>query len=144
MTRFLRIAAAALFAAIAVAACSSNENPPVSSPTTSGGGAGGTTTSSAPTTTSSGGGQTAASVINIENFQFGEPITVKPGAKITVTNKDTAGHNVVSDDGKSFKTAVLQQGQSEQITAPSTAGTYKYSCTLHANMTSTGTLVVEG
>jgi plastocyanin len=58
-----------------------------------------------------------------------------------VTNQDTSGHNVVDDSG-AFKTAVLQKGESEVFTAPSKPGTYKYSCTLHSNMTSTGTLIV--
>jgi plastocyanin len=147
--RSLRIAALGAFAALVVAACSSNDNsgtttpsnsPPAATTTTDGGGA-----TTAPATTDSGGGGTAAGTgtITIQNFQFGEPLQVKPGATITVTNKDTAGHNVVAVDN-SFKTDTLEQNQSATFTAPTKAGTYKFSCTLHANMTGTGTLVVTG
>jgi plastocyanin len=155
MMRSLRIAVVGALAAIAMAACSSNDGTGTSTPTTnapaatttSGGGAPTTTSSgrgpAPPTPTRRGGGQAAAGTITIQNFQFGEPLSVQPGATITVTNKDTAGHNVVADDG-SFKTEVLDQNQSGTFTAPTKAGTYKFSCTLHANMTSTGTLVVQG
>lgn len=152
MMRSLRIAAAGAIAAIAVAACSSNDNtsatPPADLPaatTDTGTTDQGTTAPPASTgSNNNGGAQAAASgKITIENFQFGEPLLVKPGATVTVTNQDTAGHNVVADDG-SFKTDVLDKGQSGTFTAPSKPGTYTFSCTLHANMTGTGTLVVQG
>jgi plastocyanin len=130
--RLLRLAVAALFAALVVAACSSNNgssNTPGS--TTSGGGGGG-------------GGGSAAATITIKDFKFGDPITVKPGAAVKVTNADGASHNVTSDDGNSFKTADLAQGESATFTAPSTPGTYKFSCTLHSNMSGIGTLTVQG
>ncbi len=147
MMRSLRIAAVGAFVALAVAACSSKDdssdtlsnNPPAAT----------TTTDSAATTppaSSDSGGGTAASTgtITIQNFQFGQPLTVKPGATITVTNKDSAPHDVVADDNGGFKTDTLDQNQSATFTAPTKAGTYKFSCSLHANMTGTGTLVVEG
>jgi plastocyanin len=131
MTRLLRFAVAALFAALAVAACSSNSgstSTPPASPSASGGG---------------GGGGTAAATITIKNFQFGSPVTVKPGDTVKVTNADSPTHNVTADDG-SFKVPDLSSGQSSTFTAPSKAGTYKFSCTLHANMTGIGTLIVQG
>jgi plastocyanin len=144
MMRYLRIAAAGALAAIAVAACSSNDtpsssattSPPANVPTTS-------SDTSAPTTTGGSGDSAATGTITIQGFKFGAPLTVKPGATVTVTNQDTAGHNVVADDASAgFKTDVLQKGDSGTFTAPTKAGTYKYSCTLHANMTGTGTLIV--
>src|ERR1700754_2081271 len=39
------------------------------------------------------GGQ-AAATITLANFAFGQPITVAPGATVTVRNTDTAPHNV--------------------------------------------------
>lgn len=144
MTRYLRIAVSALFVAIVIAACSSNDNAGTSSPTTAPAGAAATTadTGAAATTTADSGGSQAAAV-TIQNFKFGAPLTVKPGATVTVTNQDSAQHNAVADDG-SFKTPLLAKGESATFTAPSKAGTYKYSCTVHASMTSIGTLVVSG
>jgi plastocyanin len=154
MMRSLRIAAVGAFAAIAMAACSSNDGTGTAAPSDNSPAATSysppdtaTTppdTGAAATSESSDGGAAGAATgtITIQDFQFGEPLLVKAGATITVTNKDSAGHNVVADDG-SFKTEVLDQNQSETFKAPSKAGTYKFSCTLHANMTSTGTLVVQ-
>jgi plastocyanin len=155
MKRLLRISAGALFAALAIAACSEESTPPPSNPGINTGGNSTETTSSAPTTGGNGGGgettggnggggQAADSgTINIENFQYGEPLSVAPGAQITVTNKDSAPHDAVADDG-SFRTEVLGQNESGTFTAPTAPGTYKFSCTLHGNMTSIGTLVVQG
>jgi plastocyanin len=129
--RLLRLAIAALFAALAVAACSS--------------GNGGSTNTTTPAgTAGGGGGDSAAATITIKDFKFGDPITVKPGDTVKVTNEDGAAHNAVSDDGTSFKTPDLTQGQSATFTAPTNPGTYKFSCTLHGNMSGIGTLTVQG
>src|SRR5262245_53985999 len=133
MMRSLRIITLGTFAALAVAACSSNDsnsgtttpsnNPPAS--TTS------SDTGASPSSSATEDGGTnpkdskATGTITIQNFQFGEPLQVKPGATITVVNKDSQQHNVVSDDGgKSFKTELLSQNQSATITAPTKPGTY--------------------
>lgn len=80
--------------------------------------------------------------VEIKNFAFNPAtITVKPGAKITVTNQDSVGHTLTSDDGKSFDTGVLVQGKSAVVTAPATAGSYPFHCTPHPYMK--GTLVVN-
>lgn len=85
--------------------------------------------------------ETEASV-EIKDFAFSPvAITVKPGAKITVTNQDSVGHTLTSDDGKSFDTGVLVQGKSAVVTAPATAGSYPFHCTPHPYMK--GTLVVN-
>ncbi len=66
-------------------------------------------------------------------------LTVKPGAVVTVTNGDLAGHTVTSDTGL-FDTGIVSNGKSVTFTAPMTPGSYPYHCTPHPSMT--GTLVV--
>lgn len=145
MNRLLRLAAAAAAAAIAVAACSSGDDSTAAAPSVAA-----TTSAAAPTTSAPGGGEGTSSgagagqssgTITIQNFVFGDPITVAPGATIKVTNMDVAQHDAVSDTGK-FKTTLLKQGESTTFTAPTEPGTYKYSCSVHANMTGIGTLIV--
>ena len=144
MNRLLRLAAAAAAAVIAVAACSSGDDSSSAAPSVAA-----TTSAAAPTTsapaggeaTSAGAGQSSGT-ITIQNFAFGDPLTVAPGATIKVTNNDVAAHDAVSDDGK-FKTPLLKQGESATFTAPTEPGTYRYSCSVHANMTGIGTLTVK-
>lgn len=142
MNRLLRLAAAAAAVAIAVAACSSGDDSTSAAPS-----AAATTSAAAPTTSAPGGGEGSSSedsgTITIQNFAFGEPLTVAPGATIKVTNMDAAAHDAVSDNGK-FKTPLLKQGESATFTAPAEPGTYKFSCSVHANMTGIGTLTVSG
>jgi plastocyanin len=149
MNRLLRLAAAAAAVAIAVAACSSgNDSSSSSAPSVA------TTTSAAATTSAPGGGEATSSAagggqeaatgtITIQNFAYSSPLTVKPGATITVTNMDPSAHDVSSDDGK-FKTPLLNQGENATFTAPAEPGTYKFSCTVHAQMHGIGTLIVQG
>jgi len=156
MKRLLRLAGAAAAVTLAVAACSSGDDPSDSAaPTVA------TTTSAAAATTSapaggeatssgdSGGGGSdsgpaaGSGTINIQNFAFGSPLTVKPGATIKVTNMDRAAHDVASDDKGKFRTPLLNQGESATFTAPTQPGTYKFSCTVHAQMQGIGTLTVQ-
>ncbi|HST67288.1 MAG TPA: cupredoxin domain-containing protein [Mycobacteriales bacterium] len=146
MIRLLRLAAAAAAVAMAVAACSSgDDNSGSAAP-----GAAATTSAAAPTTSAPAGGEgsgggagQSSGTITIQNFAFGDPITVAPGATITVTNQDAAAHDAISDDGK-FTTPLLKQGESATFTAPTEPGKYKFSCSVHANMTGIGTLTVSG
>jgi plastocyanin len=132
MTRLLKLSVGAAAIALAVAACSS-----------------GTDSSAAPgvaSTTSATGGSaasTAGGAVTIKSFRFGDPITVAPGATVTVTNQDPVAHNVVSDDQGKFRTPAIKQGESATFTAPTQPGTYKFSCTFHPNMKGIGTLVVQ-
>lgn len=151
MTRLLRLTLAAAAAVLAVAACSSDDGSPTGSASVAAPSA--TTGAPAATTSAPAGGEgsaggdaagAAGGTITIEDFKFGAPLTVKPGAKIEVVNRDTAGHDVVSDDGK-FRTPTLAQGEKATFTAPSEPGSYKFSCSLHpASMSGIGTLVVQG
>jgi plastocyanin len=147
MNRLLRLAAAAAAAVIAVAACSSGDD---SSGSAAPSVATTTSAAAAPTTGAPAGGEGSSTAgagpatITIQNFVFGDPITVAPGTTIKVTNMDTAGHDLASDDAGKFKTPLLKQGESATFTAPSEPGTYKFSCTVHANMHGISTLTVKG
>ena len=88
---------------------------------------------------SSGGG--GGSAVGIANFAFKPAsLTVKGGAKVTVTNNDSTAHTATADDGKSFDTGNIDPNNSAKITL-SKAGTYKYHCSIHPFMH--GTLVVK-
>jgi plastocyanin len=83
----------------------------------------------------------AAATITIKDFAFGSPITVSPGATVSVTNQDTAEHTVTADQGQAFDTEVKGSGGTATFTAPSQPGTYAFHCTYHPNMH--GTLTVK-
>ncbi|MFF4472220.1 cupredoxin family copper-binding protein [Streptomyces sp. NPDC001599] len=100
-----------------------------------GGGDGATETATRPS--ASGGTQ-----VTIKDFKF-QPasLTVSPGAKVTVVNKDSTTHTVTASKGGSFDTGDIAPGKSATFTAPSTAGDFPYTCTIHPFMK--GTLTVE-
>jgi plastocyanin len=77
--------------------------------------------------------------ITISGMAFGDPITVSPGATITIVNKDTVEHSVTSDPTGPFSTDVEGGGQ-KTFTAPTQPGTYPFLCKYHSNMK--GTLTV--
>jgi plastocyanin len=83
----------------------------------------------------------AVAAITIKDFAFGNPITVSPGATVSVTNQDTAEHTVTADQGQAFDTEVKGSGGTATFTAPSQPGTYAFHCTYHPNMH--GTLTVK-
>lgn len=148
MTRLLRLLAAASAAAFLVAACGGGNDDTTA--------AGGSTPTSAPpaataTTGAPGGGETTTGgteagadggTITIKDFAYGTPLTVKAGSTITVVNEDPARHDVVADQGNLFKTQLLGKGEKTTFTAPTTPGTYTFSCSVHRNMTGIGTLTV--
>ncbi|UTI64789.1 plastocyanin/azurin family copper-binding protein [Paraconexibacter antarcticus] len=79
--------------------------------------------------------------ITMKNIAFDpKSVTVKAGTKVTWTNGEAVGHNVTAKAGASFKSALLNQGQTFSFT-PKTAGTIKYTCTIHPGMD--GTIVVQ-
>jgi len=78
--------------------------------------------------------------VTIQNFAFTpQRLTVKAGAKVTWTNKDSVPHNITSADALStsatttslFSSGDLSTGQSFSFTF-SKPGTYFYECTIHA------------
>ena len=78
-----------------------------------------------------------------------DPLTVKKGDKITVTNKDTLPHTVTSGTGptdptsaKQFDTSIIEPGATADIeTTNITPGDYPFHCTVHPYMM--GKLVVQ-
>jgi len=86
-----------------------------------------------------GGGSTksgSGTAIAIKNFQYSpNPITVKVGAKVVVTNDDGTVHTLTADD-KSFDTGDLDGGAKQTITIDK-PGKYAYHCAIHNYMTGT-------
>jgi plastocyanin len=117
--------------ALAAAGCGGSDSNSSDNNDNGGGG------SAAPAATSPGGA--SANAIEIKNFAFNPAsATVKVGQKVTWTNKDSAAHNVISDDG-TLKSSTLQTGDSYSFT-PKKAGTISYVCTFHPNMKATLTV----
>jgi plastocyanin len=98
----------------------------------------GSSTSSAGTPSSSS-ADAAAEVLSITDFAYKVPVSVTPGATITIKNADSQAHTVTSKAG-GFDVKVDPHGTAT-LTAPSKPGRYPFVCTFHANMT--GTLVVK-
>ncbi len=73
-----------------------------------------------------------------------DPVVVKPGARVTVTNLDDAvihlipGHSVTADSG-AFNTGIFFG--TKTFTAPSKPGVYRFHCEVHFFMH--GVLVVR-
>jgi plastocyanin len=83
-----------------------------------------------------GGAAKTPNSITIANFQFSpEPLVVKAGSSVKVTNDDGTAHTVTAAD-KSFDTGDLDGGATATITLAK-AGTYKYFCNIHNYMTGT-------
>lgn len=80
-----------------------------------------------------------AATIAIANMSFGEPITVPPGAQITIKNDDSAEHSVTSQTAGQFDVHV-DGNQEATLTAPTEPGEYAFYCIYHPSMK--GTLIV--
>lgn len=68
-------------------------------------------------------------------------ITVKKGATIRWVNEDSVEHNVVAEDGATFKSDLFEKGGTYETKVDMTAGKISYVCTIHPGMT--GTIKVE-
>jgi plastocyanin len=133
MKKILLVCATICLAA-AIAACGSE-----SSYTTSEGDSGTATATASPESTSS----TAAAsgpTITMANMSFGDPITVAPGATITLKNDDSAEHSVTSETDGKFDVHV-DAGEQGTLTAPTEPGEYAFYCVYHPSMK--GTLIVQ-
>ena len=85
--------------------------------------------------------QSPAVTVRIDNFAFdAQTITVAPGSTVTWINDDDAPHTVVANDGKSFRSKVLDTGETFSFTF-NAAGTWGYFCSVHPHMT--GKVVVK-
>jgi plastocyanin len=69
--------------------------------------------------------------ITIKNFAFGTPITVKPGATVTVVNDGDQTHTLSADDASSFDTGPIVGGKTATFVAPADPGVYKFHCNIH-------------
>lgn len=105
------------------------------------GSGGGSPAPSGPGTTTAAAAAAGAPAITIKDFEYGAPLTVAPGAVVTVTNMDSAGHTVTADTGRAFDADVKGSGGTATFTAPTAPGSYPYHCTYHPNMH--GTLTVK-
>ena len=74
--------------------------------------------------------------IVISDFTYDVPETVPAGAEVTVTNEDSVGHTVTSDEEGVFDVAV-EPGSSVTFTAPDEPGEYGFHCIPHPHMTAT-------
>jgi len=91
----------------------------------------GKTLSARPAATATAAGPVA---VHISNFTFGpKMVTVKVGQTVTWTNDDDIPHTVVATD-KSFRSKVLDTGQSFSFTFAK-PGQVAYFCSLHPMMT---------
>jgi plastocyanin len=106
-------------------------------------GSGGMGPASASGSSSSSSSTAAASSVHItiSNFMFhAMSVTVKPGATVSVTNKDSATHTLTATGGQ-FNTGDITQNQTKTFKAPMKAGTYSYICNIHQYMM--GTIIVK-
>lgn len=79
--------------------------------------------------------------ITIENFKFSpDPLSVRPGATITVKNSDGSAHTATADDN-SFDTGEIEGG-GEATVAVAKTGTIAYHCEIHDYMK--GSVKVSG
>ncbi len=84
--------------------------------------------------------EVAGPTITIADMAFGQPLTVAPGTKINIANKDSVEHSVTSQTEGVFDVEV-DGGDTKTLTAPSQPGEYPFYCVYHPNMK--GTLIVK-
>ena len=101
---------------------------------------GSTTTSQKSDTATATATASGGATITIANMSFGDPITVSPGAQVTVNNTDGVEHSVTSNTAGKFDTDIDGK-ESKTFTAPTEPGEYAFHCTYHSSMK--GTLIVK-
>jgi plastocyanin len=128
MRRFsLAVAALAVF--LLLAACSSSST-------------GGKTTAPSSAPASPAGTAAATGGIVISSYAYSGTLTVKPGQKVTVTNKDSVAHTLTDKKTHLFDTGnIPANGGTGTFTAPTKPGRYPFGCTYHPEMA--GTLIVK-
>lgn len=138
MTRKLTVLAFIPALALGLSACGSSTDPagpastsltsPMSMPMTS-------SSSSTAGASASAAPEAKVAVISITDFRFSVPISVTPGATITIKNDDSQAHTVTSKEG-GFDVKV-DPHTTATLTAPDKVGSYPFVCSFHANMTAT-------
>ncbi|MEU1469001.1 cupredoxin domain-containing protein [Streptomyces sp. NPDC005761] len=105
------------------------------------GGGGGSSSSASPTPHTTSPSKDGA-LITIKDFAFRPAtLTVAPGTKVTVINKDAVPHTVTATGDKVFDTGKVESGQTVRFEAPARPGSYPYICTIHPTMN--GSLTVR-
>lgn len=105
-----------------------------------GGEASSPTAASSAASSAEGSNKAAEGVITIRDFKYEVPVSVKPGATVTVTNADSASHTLTAKDEGGFDLEV-PEGGTVIFRAPDAPGEYEIICSYHPKMT--GTLVVK-
>jgi len=121
--RRLALTAVAALMSVILGACSSS-------------GGGSHTSSSSESTTVA-----ATANITISSFAYSGDLTVKAGATVTVTNKDTVPHTLTDKATMKFDTGTISPNASGTFRAPTTPGSYPFGCRFHSEMK--GTLIVQ-
>jgi plastocyanin len=76
-------------------------------------------------------------VITISNFGFHGDLTVRPGATVTVKNKDMVTHTLTSKTAHVFNTGRIHPGTTTTFVTPKKAGRYPFGCKIHTEMKAT-------
>jgi plastocyanin len=132
MKRFGLFWAAMCLAAVLATACGGSSNSTQATGTATAT-ASGSEATSAPASAS-------AATITIASMNYGEPVTVPPGAQIAIKNNDSVEHSVTSDTAGKF-TVDVDGNEEGTLTAPSEPGEYAFHCKYHPSMH--GTLIVK-
>jgi len=85
--------------------------------------------------------QPAGPEIVISNSAYTVPVSVKPGEKVAIVNKDQPNHTVTADEINLFDVRISGGGGISTLTARTAPGTYPFHCKYHANMR--GSLIVQ-
>jgi len=83
----------------------------------------------------------ATAAITIQDFAFGDPITVATGQEVVVTNSDGVAHTWTSTDAVFDSSSIAGGGYSFPFSFDE-AGEYDFFCTIHPSMT--GSITVTG
>jgi plastocyanin len=86
-------------------------------------------------------GSSGTDNIAISGFAFSPTsLTIHAGDTVVWTNQDYASHTIVSDDGTSFTSPSVAQGQTYSHTF-TTPGNFSYHCSIHPGMR--GIIIVQ-
>ncbi len=111
----------------------------VALPACGGSGGSGEPGASVGTETSSRTGAGAADAVAIEDFAYAPAnLTVRKGAEVSFTNRDSTEHTATASGG-GFDTGSIGKGQTKAVRLD-TAGTFAYVCTFHPFMHGTITV----
>lgn len=80
------------------------------------------------------GGNVGAATITIMDFGYTGDLTVNPGERVTVVNKDDVAHTLTDKAHGLFDTGSISGGGTGSFVAPMAAGKYPFGCTLRPEM----------